>query len=369
MYLTKEEERIIEGEEGEGLQRAIELLVALGEIRGAEKLIPVGSAQVSGVSYKTIGDAGLEFLRGLAATGVKARITATLNPMGADPLQWQELGFSKEFMEKQMEILEAYKKMGVLPSCTCTPYLADNRPARGKSVSWAESSAVVFANSVLGAKTNRESGISALASALIGKTPYHGLHLDENRTATFRIKVEAELRSDADYSALGYYVGKNYEGVPVFENIKPSLEELKALSAGLGVGQINMFHMDEGGNGLEGVSFGGEELKETYESLNTAEEADVICVGCPHCSLREIRELIKLKPKREVWAFTSRQNCGLIKESLGNIKLISDTCMVVSPLEDLGINSIGVNSAKAAFYSANLSKLGVRFDSLENLLK
>jgi hypothetical protein len=368
MYLTKEEERIINGEEGEGYRRAMELLVALGEIRGAEKLIPVTSAQVSGVSYKTIGDAGLEFLRGLAATGVKARITATLNPMGADMLQWQELGFKKEFMEKQLEILEAYKKMGILPSCTCTPYLTGNLPMTGKSVSWAESSAVVFANSVLGVKTNRESGVSALASALIGKTPHHGLHLDENRAATFRVKVEAELNSEADYSALGYYVGKNYEGVPVFENIKQNMEAMKALSAGLGVGQINMFHTGGGDEGIEKVSFGEEELKETYESLNTAEEVDVICIGCPHCSLRELHELIKLKPEREVWAFTAKQNCGLIKPGK-NIKLISDTCMVVSPLEDLGISSIGVNSAKAAFYSANLSKLGVRFDSLENLLK
>ena len=368
MYLTKEEERIIEGEEGEGYQRAMELLVALGEIRGAEKMIHVGSAHVSGVSYKTIGDAGLEFLRGLAVTGVKARITATLNPMGADQLQWQELGFSKKFMEKQLKILEAYKKMGVQPSCTCTPYLTDNLPTKGESVSWAESSAVVFANSVLRARTNRESGISALASSLIGKTPYHGLHLDENRAGTFRVKVKAALRSDADYSALGYYIGKNYEGVPVVENIKPRLEDLKSLGAGLGVGQINMFHIEGGTKGLEKISFGEEELKETYESLNITDDVDVICIGCPHCSLRELHELVKLKPKREVWAFTAKQNCGLV--NLGkNIKLISDTCMVVSPLEDLGISSIGVTSAKAAFYSANLSKLEVRFDSLENLLK
>lgn len=369
MYLTKEEERILEGEEGEGLQKAMELLVAMGEIRGAEKLIPVRSAQVSGVSYKTIGDAGLEFLRELAATGVKARIMATLNPMGADMVQWRELGFKAEFMAKQLEILEAYKKMGVLPSCTCTPYLAGNLPTRGESVSWAESSAVVFANSVLGAKTNRESGVSALASALIGKTPYHGLHLDENRTATFRVKVEAGLRGEADYSALGYYISKHYDGIPAFDIIKANLEELKALGAGLGVGAISMFHLQDK-NKLDTVSFGEEELKETYEELNTAEDVDVICIGCPHCSLRELHELIKLSPKREVWAFTPRQNLGLIKDSLrGNIKLISDTCMVVSPLEDLGISSIGVNSAKAAFYATNLSRLGVRFDSLENLLK
>jgi hypothetical protein len=368
MYLTREEERILDGERGEGLRKAMELLVALGEIKGAERLIPVASAQVSGVSYKTIGEAGLEFLRSLASTGVKAQVMATLNPAGVDLLRWRELGFSEGFAAKQLEIIEVYRKMGILPSCTCTPYLAGNLPARGESVSWAESSAVVFANSVLRARTNRESGVSALASALTGKTPYYGLHLAKNRDATFRVKVKAELKSEADYSALGYYIGKHYEGIPVFDNIKAGLEELKALAAALGVGGISMFRLrDE--NKLETVSFDEEELKATYEELNTAEEADVICIGCPHCSLRELHGLIKLRPRREVWAFTGRQNM-LIKDSLqGKIRLISDTCMVVAPLEELGINTIGVNSAKAAFYSANLSKLGVRFDSMENLLR
>lgn len=364
MYLTKEEEGILKGDEGTGLQKAMELLVPLGEIRGAEKLIPVRSVQVSGVSYKTIGDAGLEFLKSLASAGVKARVTATLNPMGADPLLWEELGFKKEFMEKQLEILKAYEDMGILPSCTCTPYLAGNLPMRGESVSWAESSAVVFANSVLGAKTNRESGVSALASALIGKTPFQGLHIEENRAATMRVEVDAELKGVADYSALGYYLGKQYEGVPCFENMKPSLEELKALSAGLGVGQINMFTMNSDEK-VEKVSFGEEELKETYESLNTAEEADVICVGCPHCSLRELHELKNLRTDKEVWAFTAKHN----NLKLENVTVISDTCMVVAPLEDLGISSIGVNSAKAAYYSSHLSNLGVRFDSLKSLLK
>tara|TARA_B100000315_G_scaffold236141_1_gene251653 strand:+ start:2838 stop:3950 length:1113 start_codon:yes stop_codon:yes gene_type:complete len=370
MYLTKEEEATLEGEKGEGYQKAMKLIVALGDISDAEKLIPVCSSQVSGVSYKTIGDAGLDFLRELAATGVKARIDATLNPMGADPFQWHELGFSEEFMKKQMEIIESYNKLGIRPSCTCTPYLADNIPLKENSVSWAESSAVVFANSVIGCKTNRESGISALSSALIGKTPLHGLHLNENRIGTFNVKIDTELKSDTDYSALGYYIGKHYDGVPVFNNLDPKLEYLKALSAGLGVGQINMFHITSEGEKLEKISFGKQELNETYESLNTTEDVDIVCVGCPHCSIREIYDLIKLKPEKNVWAFTSRHNCNLIKESLGkNIKLISDTCMVVSPLEELDVTSIGVTSAKAAFYSSNLSKLGVKFDSIENLIK
>ncbi|MDI6655405.1 MAG: aconitase X catalytic domain-containing protein [Candidatus Hydrothermarchaeota archaeon] len=380
MHLTKDEEKILQGEEGEAAKKAMELLVVLGDIYGAEKLIDVASAQVSGVSYATIGDAGLDFLEDWASKGAKSRIFATINPAGIDLERWRELGFKENFAKKQLRIVKAYEAMGMLPSCTCAPYLIGNLPHFGEHIAWAESSSVVFANSVLGARTNRESAVSALASALLGKTPYCGLHLEENRKGTFTVEVEAELRSEADYSAMGYYVS-GYEGVPVFKNISPSTEELKILSAALGVGTIDMFQIQgitpesstrkSGSEKVEKIEFGREELKEVYEKLNSAEEVDAICIGCPHCSIAEILKIEQLKPKREVWAFTARQNKPLVEKYIKNkkIKVIYDTCMVVSPLRDLGIEAVGVNSAKAAFYCANLSKLKVRFDSLENLLK
>jgi hypothetical protein len=374
MELTKEEEGILEGERGKGLKKAMEILVALGDINDAEKLIPISSAQVSGVSYKTIGDAGLEFLSDWASEGMMVKVSTTLNPMGLDLELWREMGFSKDFVEKQEEIIRAYKAMGITPSCTCTPYLAGNKPRFGEDIAWAESSAVVFANSVLGARTNRESGVSALAGALIGKIPCYGLHLEKKRRPTFHVRVKAKLRDQADYAALGYYVGKNFDGIPLFDGLKPSVEDMKALGAALAVGPISMFHIKgvtPGDADFKGerIEVGEEELEEVYEELNTSEEADVICIGCPHCSIREIREIIKAKPKREVWVFTARQNKALLEGYSKNIKVISDTCMVVSPLEDLGISSIGVNSAKAAFYSINLSGLGVRFDTMEKLVK
>lgn len=374
MYLTKEEERILEGGEGEGSQKAMELLVALGDIYGAEKFASIASAQISGVSYKTIGDAGLEFLKDLASKNARARVVATLNPMGVDLELSKEFGYPEKFVKKQFEILKAYVTMGILPTCTCTPYLIGNLPRFGESISWAESSAVVFANSVLGARTNRESGISALASAIVGKTPYYGLHLNKNRTGSLIVNVKAEL-SEADYSAMGYYIGKNYEGIPVFKNIRPSMEEMKLLSAALATGSISMFQVknvtpEYSDVKAEKVEFGKEELKETYEMLNTCSDVDVICIGCPHCSIGEILDIAKLKPEREVWVFTAKQNKALVQKQIKNknIKLISDTCMVVSPLEELGIRAVGVNSAKAAFYCSNLSKLEVRFDSLVNLI-
>ncbi len=370
MYLTKREEKILEGEEGEGLQKAMELIVALGDINNAEKLIDIKSSQVSGVSYKTIGDAGLEFLKEWANSKVKVKVLTTLNPMGVDPETWKKYGFPKHFVDKQLEILNCFTSMGIIPSCTCTPYLIGNLPRYGENIAWAESSAVVFANSVLGARTNRESGISALACAIVGKTPLYGLHLEENRKPAFAVEVKANMQSDADYSALGYYVAQNFNEIPLFRFKKsPSLDELKALSASLGVGAINMFHVEgitpesKTKEKLEKISFDSQELKEVYEELTTCESYDVICVGCPHCSLSELREIYSRKINKNLWVYTARQNKAFFKE------VIADTCMVVSPLEEIGIEAIATNSAKAAFYSRNLSKLEVKFAPLKELLR
>ncbi|MBI4344617.1 MAG: aconitase X catalytic domain-containing protein [Euryarchaeota archaeon] len=367
MELTREEEAILRGEEGEGYQKAMEILVALGKVQGAQRLIPVRSAQVSGVSPMTIGEAGMEFLRDWASSGVKARIYATLNPAGVDLKSWRSLGYPAPFVRMQDKILKAYTAMGIVPSCTCTPYLVGNLPAPGESVAWAESSSVIYANSVLNARTNRESGVSALASALLGRTPYSGLHLDEDRKPTLAVDVTAPMKDMADYAALGYAIGKEHEGVPLFRGLRPGMEELKILGAALAVGPISMFRLGEKTK-LETIEFDKAGMEEAYAGLNTTdEEPELVCVGCPHASPREMRDLAKLKTKRRVWAFTARQN----KVRIGgkNLKVVCDTCMVVSPLKDLGVEIVGVNSAKAAYYCAHLSKLRVRFGPLGELLR
>ena len=180
MELTKQEQAMLDGKEGYAVRKSMEILVALGEIFGAKSLIDVGSVQVAGVSYHNLGDAGLEFLDSLAKDG-RVKVLTTLNPAGMDLENWQQLGISPEFAEKQNLVIDAFTRMGILISCTCTPYLIGNLPLYGEHVAWSESSAVTFANSVLGARTNREGGPSALAAAFVGKTPCYGLHLDENR--------------------------------------------------------------------------------------------------------------------------------------------------------------------------------------------
>ena len=181
MDLTPEEQEMLAGAQGQATRKAMEILVALGTIYGAERMVPVTSVQIAGVSYDNLGEAGLQFLAEMADGGGQARVLTTLNPAGMDIENWQALGISPEFAESQQRVIDAFARMGVVTTCTCTPYLSGNVPHFGEHIAWAESSAVCYANSVLGARTNREGGPSALAAALTGRTPAYGYHLDEGR--------------------------------------------------------------------------------------------------------------------------------------------------------------------------------------------
>jgi len=379
MELTKQEQAMLDGKEGYAVRKSMEILVALGEIFGAKNLIDVGSVQVAGVSYHNLGDAGLEFLNTLAADG-KVKVLTTLNPAGMDLENWQQLGISPEFAEKQNLVIDAFTRMGILVSCTCTPYLIGNLPLYGEHVAWSESSAVTFANSVLGARTNREGGPSALAAAFVGKTPCYGLHLDENRVPDVHVKVNAELTKLSDWGALGYAIGKKAENkIPYITGIKTAdLDELKSFCASVVTyGAKPLFYM-------KGITPGAElqkqpsemvvveksDLKNAYDNINDqVSDIDFVCVGCPHCSIKEIQEIASLlKGKKvaegtELWVATSRTAKQLadkrgytqIIEAAGG-KFACDTCMAVAPLKGR-FKALATTSAKGCFYSRhNLMK-------------
>ncbi len=156
------------------LRKAMEILAALGAIYGAERMVPVTSVQIAGVSYDNLGEAGLEFLHEMADGGGKARVLTTLNPAGMDVENWQALGIPAGLCRQPAAGDRSLRPHGRAVTCTCTPYLAGNMPRFGEHIAWAESSAVCYANSVLGARTNREGGPSALAAALTGRTPAYG---------------------------------------------------------------------------------------------------------------------------------------------------------------------------------------------------
>jgi len=390
MYLTKEEEKILNGEHGEVLGRNFRLLVRLGEIYGADKMIPVGSVQVAGVSFKSLGEPGLEFLEDYVKMGAKVKVLTYLNPAGMDMENWKELGFPEKFAKMQIRVMEAYKKMGIVATATCTPYLAGNLPRFREHIAWSESSAVSFANSVIGARTNREGGPSALAAAICGVTPNYGLHLDENRKPNFLVNVDAKLNSSSDFGALGSYVGKQVKNkIPYFRGIKnANTDQLKALGAAMAAsGAVAVYHIEDitpeaclmDTKGLETFSVGEKELKDTYKSLTSGENPDLVVFGCPHASLNEIRILAeKLKGKklkRPLWICTSQlmkeeaKQMGFndIIEKAGG-KIVVDTCMVVSPIEDMGYKTTGVNSGKAANYLPGFCKQKVVFDDVDNLI-
>ncbi|MEM3555893.1 MAG: aconitase X catalytic domain-containing protein [Candidatus Micrarchaeia archaeon] len=388
MNLTREEEGILNGEQGAAAAKAMEILLAIGKIFKAEKLIPVTSAQISGVSYKTIGDAGLEFLESFAKDG-RVKIPSYLNPAGMDVEGWREMGIPKEFARKQIRIIRAYQKMGVEPTCTCTPYLINILPKKNEHVAWSESSAVVFANSALGARTNRESGMSALAAAIIGKTPCFGYHLDENRIAHLVVDVKTKLEDMSDFGALGIYSGRiAKQRVVAFQGIETvTVDEVKSLGAALAAsGAVALFFIKDITDEWkvvdkpEKVEFTEKELKETKESLNSSNDAELMAVGCPHCSLDEIREIAERvrgkKLKRKLWVCTARKiknkadKLGLTKiiEEAGG-RIVCDTCMVVCPLEEMGFSTTAVNSGKAAHYLPGFCKQKVLFGSLKEILE
>jgi predicted aconitase len=383
MHLTKTEEKMLSGEEGYAVRKSMEILVALGDIYGAESLIKVGSVQVAGVSYHNLGDAGLEFLNELARDG-KVKVLTTLNPAGMDLENWRQLGISPEFAEKQNMVIAAFEKMGILISCTCTPYLIGNLPRYGEHVAWSESSAVTFANSVIGAKTNREGGPSALAAALVGKTPCYGLHLDENRVPDIHVKVNADLSKFSDWGALGYSVGKKAENkIPYITGVKDAeVDELKSFCASVVTyGAKPLFYMQGITPGSEKyqppkdtVTIEDADIRDAYDNINDeVTDIDFVCVGCPHCSIKEIENIAKLLEGRKVaedtefWVATSRF-AKQLSDKRGYTKIIEqaggkfacDTCMAVAPLKGR-FKAVATTSAKGCYYSRHnkmLTKMG-----------
>ena len=245
MDLTREEESILNGEKGAGAQKAMELVVALGKVYGAENLVDITSAHLSGASYKTIGDGGLKYLEDMVAGGAKVSVLSTLNPVGMDRDRWKEMHITPEFAEKQLRIIDLYGRMGIKTTCSCTPYTGDNVPKFGDHIAWAESSALSFANSYIGARTNREGGPGALAAAILGKTANYGLHLDENRKPT--VVIDAEIDGSLfSHSLLGQAVGMAIGGrVPYYRGIKPTLEDAKTMAGAMAAsGSVALFHVE-----------------------------------------------------------------------------------------------------------------------------
>lgn len=394
MRLTAEDDAMLAGDQGPATRKAMEIVVALANIYEAEELVLVVSAQVAGVSYGNLGDAGLEFLREWADQGARVKVPTTLNPAGMDLKAWRELGIPEEYAARQSEIIDAYRAMGIAPSCSCTPYLVGNSPGLGQHVAWSESSAVSYANSVLGARTNREGGPSALAAAISGRTAKYGLHLEENRRARHLVEVNCPVESVADFGALGYMVGQKVgNAVPYFRlnsHAKPGLEQLKVLGAAMGAsGAVALYHVEgvtaEARIGTvlvdDPVTIAIERLDEGYEALDgTTQDIDLVWIGCPHASLMEIEEVAELlagrKTETQLWVTAAREvlntarASGLVDkiESCGG-RVVADACLIGAPIHGMGFASLATNSGKGAFYLSSHLGVQVRFGPLSRCVE
>lgn len=379
MDLTKEEENALNGKYGSGLEKAYKILEAIGKANYATKFIPIKWAHISGVNFNTIGEAGVKFLKDLDKN-TRVSVTTTLNPMGYDSKLDNDL--SDNFKEKQRDIISSYTQLGVNPTFTCIPYEIFDLP-KDSNVSFAESNAAVFSNSILGIKTNKESAISALASALTGKVPYSDLLIDEMRKPRIKIKLETKVESETDYGLLGYFAGKtineNSVGIEKIQDL--NLMNGKALSAGLGTsGMCGMFSI-KNNNNAELISFGKEEMKKTREELDTAEKGELIVFGSPQLGQTELYTLSKIIEgksfKKKCMIFCPRivsdsvQNRDIIlKLQKAGAEIICDACTCLTPLITRdNFDSIVTNSIKCAYYMKKSNKIDVALKDMRTIVK
>ncbi|MBO3802310.1 MAG: aconitase X catalytic domain-containing protein [Candidatus Brockarchaeota archaeon] len=360
---------------------------------GAKGCVPIKSAHVSGVSYANIKEAGMEFLEDVAKSGVKVKVATTTNPGCAEiGARSNRYGLDKELIENQRRIVRALEKIGAEATLTCTPYEC-RRVGFGEHVAWAESSAVAYANSVLGARSNRESGISALASAVTGKTPLYGMHVAKNRVPKARVEVEAGELDEARMGALGYLLGAKLGSEVAFLSGVGRCDKTKIkclLAAASTAAPVSLVH-------VEGVTaeeewagklaprraehtIGMEEIEEQREKLSfDSADPDCALIGCPHLSLEELARLAEENSGRKfgkpAFLFTSRRVAELARRKgyAGKLErsgasILVDTCVMWSGLGRLGLERPATNSAKACFYLRNAMGLKPKLCSARDCL-
>ncbi|MDQ3925223.1 MAG: aconitase X catalytic domain-containing protein [Actinomycetota bacterium] len=324
MRLTREEEEMLRGERGEVVEEALRVQLEVGEFFGAQEFVSVSNVHMMG-DIEVMGDGGLEFLRRMARLGARCVVNTTTNARCFDFDYVERLNQDADTAEKEKELISLLQEIGVMTTDTCINYQSLYQPHLGEHVAWGDTGTVIYANSVLGARSNFESGPVALATALTGRTPAYGFHLDERRKGKILVELEAEPKSLADWGAVGKLVGEkhqNYYSVPVFTGVKgsPIADDLKHLGASLAsYGSLGMFHMVGVTPEAETVedAFGGEEpkatvtvtdedLDELYASYDTGDSsANLVVFSGPQLSLYELKTISELLEGKKVKEGTS----------------------------------------------------------------
>ena len=406
MKLTDEEKKMLDGVLGTGPQSAMRLLVTLGEIYGAERMIPVSSCHAGGRSYLISGEENVEWMNDLRSGGAHFRVFTSTNPCSVDMERWKEMGIPEKLVLNQRRTDEPYLKMGAVPLGSCLPYQLGNLPLPGTHFSWGGSAGATFVNSVFGARGNREGSPSVVAAAIAGVTPEYGLHLKENRYGKVRVDLSGLDHSSlslSDYSAIGSYVGRTLlDKTPVIVGLPKTLsqDQIRFLISPMPTaGAISLCHMVGitpeaptlevafGGKKPENdIAVGQKEMLSSFHKLTTTqrEEVDLVCFGCPHCSIPQMREIAsllqnqKIHPNARLWVATSShlknmaQRMGYVEiiERAGGL-VLADLCVAPGAPFHLvpGVKTVAINSARGAYFIPGACNVDVIFGDTKDCIQ
>lgn len=398
MRLTDEEKRMLSGQEGEAKKLAMEILTQVGDSMDADSFVEIASVQAM-AHFGSLHIAGRDWLEKLACLGGKCCVPTTQDPASIPFSHWKEMGYDEEYAKNQYRLAEAIMKLGEMPKWSCTPYYQGSVPRLGQNIAWAESSAVSFANSVLGARTNRTPAGIAICAALTGRMPRYGLYLPENRQAQIKITVEAGELTPLDYNTIGIITGKLAGAkIPAIYGLPQSAtnDDLKYLGASAASsGSVALYHADgitpeailtdvfAGKAPEEEMVITRKDIDDAAEKMTStgAGEPQLAVVGCPHYSSEEVIRLARMIEGKKVadgkafWVFTTAETESLM-ERMGmkavleeaGVRIMAQTCLVISPLVG-GYENLITDSGKFASYLPSEHSIKIRYASAEECVK
>ncbi len=391
LYLDRVEEAMYRGEYGRAVEIAMKVIVKVGEAIGAERLVKVDHVHVSGVSYRNISDPGLEFIESLASMGGSFQVYTTVNPTCID-LGGLVKVFDQGLVDGQLRIIKALKKLGVKPVYTCIPY-SIRKPNMDEHLAWGESNAVAIANSVYGARTNREGGPLTIASALTGRTYYAGLHILSNRVVGVEVFLEQEMFDEAWASILGLYIGEYVTVIPYIHGASRwGFMEVKEFLASAAASGSHALVVLEGytppetyvmGSSVERLCIGMDVLESYYDRVSSTVEVDgytLVYIGCPHLDSSDLRRLASrvekysgLKNNVLFLVTIPYAYYGLFREEIEilrsrGIDVAYGVCPIVSLFREKP-DKVLTNSGKALFYLTRWHKLDVGLASIDRILE
>jgi predicted aconitase len=403
LQLTDSDQAMLNGERGAAAQLAMSILVRMAPVYGASTLMDIRQAHIDSTLY--LGAATLEFAERLASLGARVAVPTTLNVSGVDECGWKDWAVSPEWAAKASRQMLAYERMGAVPTWTCAPYQTQMRPTFGQQIAWGESNAIAFANSVIGARTERYPDLLDICCAITGRAPAAGLHLTENRAGQLLIRltgVSSTLQHDDQFFAVfGHLVGKLAEDrIPVVDGlvVRPAEDQLKAFSAAVASsGRVALFHLvgitPEAAT-LEDafqrrapestIDVTTEDLRAARAELTTADvdRLDMVILGSPHFSIEEFKRLAPLvEGKRRhpgvKFLVTSSRLMRELADAAGVLapvlefgaQITLDTCILTSPMLPPEIKTLMTNSAKYAYYAPSLLNTRVTFGSLADCVQ